>query len=138
MRITAKADSEAKADQMIQVIERTCANRLGDWIYGVDQETLEEVALRALQSHGWTLAVVEFNRAVGLVNRLSSPQVAKLGLLAQVFKGGEVAIPLASAADMAAAGSGLPPQPPGAGLPGRGDLPGRRKTGCRPGLDHPG
>ena len=102
VRITAKADSEAKADEMIQVIELDLRNRLGEWIYGVDQETLEEAALRALQSRGWTLAVVEFKSAVGLVSRLSSPQVVKLGALAQVFKGGEVAIPLAEAADMTA------------------------------------
>ena len=102
VRITAKAGSEAEADQMIQTIEQELRNRLGDWIYGVDQETLEEVALRALHSRGWTLAVVEFNSAVGLVNRLSPPQAAKLGSLAQVFKGGEVAIPLAEAAGLAA------------------------------------
>jgi competence/damage-inducible protein CinA-like protein len=102
VRITAKADSEAQANEMIQVIELDLRQRLGDWIYGVDQETLEEAALRALHSRGWTLAVVEFKSAVGLVNRLSSPQVARLGSLAQVFKGGELVIPLATAGDMAA------------------------------------
>ncbi len=102
VRITAKADSEAQADQMIQSIELDLRNRLGDWIYGVDQDTLEEAALRALQGRGWTLSVLEFNSAVGLINRLSSPQVAKLGLLAQVFKGGEVAIPLPSPANLPA------------------------------------
>jgi nicotinamide-nucleotide amidase len=102
VRITAKAGSEAQADQMIEAIELELRNRLGDWIYGVDQETLEEVALRALHSRGWTLAVVEFNSAVGLVNRLSSPRVVKLGWLAQVFKGGEVAIPLPDAAGLGA------------------------------------
>jgi competence/damage-inducible protein CinA-like protein len=102
VRITAKADSEAQADQMIQVIELDLRQRLGDWIYGVDQETLEEAALRALHSRGWSLAVVEFKSALGLVNRLSASSLAKLGALAQVFKGGEVIIPLDSAADMPA------------------------------------
>lgn len=101
VRITAKAGSEARADEMIQAIEMDLRNRLGDWIYGVDQETLEEVALRALQSRGWTLAVIEFKSTVGLISRLSSPQVARLGALAQVFKGGQVAIPLAEAGEMA-------------------------------------
>lgn len=101
VRITAKAGSEARADEMIQAIELDLRNRLGDWIYGVDQETLEEVALRALQSRGWTLAVIEFKTPVGLISRLSSPQVAMLGALAQVFKGGQVAIPLAEAGEMA-------------------------------------
>ncbi len=55
VRITAKADSEDQADRMIQVIELDLRNRLGDWIYGADQETLEEVALRALQGRSWTL-----------------------------------------------------------------------------------
>jgi competence/damage-inducible protein CinA-like protein len=102
VRITAKADSEARANEMIQVIELDLRNRLGDWIYGVDQETLEDAALRALHSRGWTLAVMEFKSTVGLINRLGSPQVAKLGSLAQVFKGGEAAIPLAEASEMAA------------------------------------
>jgi nicotinamide-nucleotide amidase len=102
VRITAKADSEAQANEMIQGIESELRQRLGDWIYGADQETLEEAALRALHSRGWTLAVVEFKSAVGLVNRLSSPQVAKLGPLAQVFRGGELVIPLETASDMAA------------------------------------
>ncbi len=102
VRITAKADSEARADELIQVIELDLCNRLGDWIYGVDQETLEEAALRALHSRGWTLAVVEFKSAVGLINRLSSARVAKLGSLAELFKGGEAAIPLSEASEMAA------------------------------------
>ncbi len=87
VRITAKADSEAQANEMIQAIELDLRQRLGDWIYGVDQETLEEAALRALHSRGWTLAVVEFKSAVGLVNRLSSPQVARLGLAGAGFQG---------------------------------------------------
>ena len=101
VRITAKADSEAQADEMIQTVELDLRQRLGDWIYGADRETLEEAALRALQSRGWTLAVVEFNRAVGLANRLSAEPATASGSTEQIFKGGEVALPLASAAELA-------------------------------------
>ncbi len=97
VRIAAKADSEAKADEMIAVIEQELRERLGDWIYGVDQETLEAAALRNLQRLGWRLVVIEFNRAVGLINRLSLPQAALDSELAGIFKGGEAAIPLAAA-----------------------------------------
>ena len=138
VRITAKADSEAKPTQMIQTIEQELRNRLGDWIYGVDQETLEEAALRALQSRGWTLAVVEFNSAVGLVNRLSSPQAAKLGLLAQVFKGGEVAIPLTSAADMAAQVAACRLSRQVDVCLGVAIFPSGEKQDVAPGLDHAG
>lgn len=90
VRITAKADSEAKADEMIHQIEIELRNRLGDWIYGVDQNTLEEAALQALSERGWSLAIVEFGVSAGLINRLASPAVLSNELLRQVFKGGEV------------------------------------------------
>ncbi|MCD6475595.1 MAG: hypothetical protein J7K85_04930 [Anaerolineaceae bacterium] len=43
IRITAKADSEAEADIMIQACEEKVRQRLGESIYGVDQETIEMV-----------------------------------------------------------------------------------------------
>ena len=100
VRITAKAGSETQADEMIQKIELDLRQRLGDMIYGVDQETLEEAALLSLKSRGWNLAVIEFNGVVGLVKRFSSHQVARLGGLAETFKGGETGVPLNSATEM--------------------------------------
>jgi hypothetical protein len=72
VRITAKADSEENAQVMIQEIEGPLRRRLGDWIFGADQESLEQVALNHLGSKGWKLAVVEAGLNGELIHRLAS------------------------------------------------------------------
>jgi competence/damage-inducible protein CinA-like protein len=96
VRITAKANSEARADEMIQQIEMELRNRLGDWIYGVDQDTLEKVTLRALKTRGWSLAVIELGASFGLINRLSSLSVMANSQNRETFKGGEIRTDLTS------------------------------------------
>ncbi len=59
IRITAKAENEARADQMIAEIESLVRSRLGDVVFGTDDETLEWVALEACANRGWNLVVVE-------------------------------------------------------------------------------
>ncbi len=82
IRITAKAGSEAEADAMILPIEEDIQKRLGNWIYGVDGETLVQVALNSLTKQGWTLAVVEAG--------LSGDQTGRLAAEKGPFLGGEV------------------------------------------------
>jgi molybdopterin-biosynthesis enzyme MoeA-like protein len=72
VRITAKAKSEAEADAMIQEVEQQVRQRLGDWIYGADQLTLEQAALNHLSSKGWNLAVIEAGLNGELIHRLAS------------------------------------------------------------------
>ena len=72
VRITAKAESEAAADAMIAEVEATVRARLGDWIYGADQETLEEIARSALERHNWKITIVEVGLNGALLNRFSS------------------------------------------------------------------
>ena len=83
IRITAKAETDTEADQLIQPIESELRQRLGEWIYGADEETLEEIALAHLEELNWNLAVVE----AGLGGRLTQ-RLAKTGHPA--FLGGEV------------------------------------------------
>ena len=71
VRVTAKAESEDQAELLIQPIEAAIRQRLGDWIYGVDGETLEEVALRNIQRRGWKLVVVEAGLGGLLIRRLA-------------------------------------------------------------------
>jgi hypothetical protein len=59
VRITAKADSLSEAQELIAKIEAEIRGRLNKWIYGVDKETLESVALKTIQNKGWRLCVVE-------------------------------------------------------------------------------
>jgi nicotinamide-nucleotide amidase len=82
VRITAKAESQARADEMIAEIEREVRQRLSRWVYGADEETLEQVAMRSLMRKGWKLAVIESGLNGGLLRRLAGVE----GLL----RGGEV------------------------------------------------
>src|SRR6185436_1351465 len=59
IRIAAKADSEPKADEMIAGIENDIRERLGDTIFGADEDRLEDAALNAVAKRGWTLTAVE-------------------------------------------------------------------------------
>jgi len=72
VRITAKAESESQADQMIGELEKIVQARLGNMIYGTDQETLENKVFEELQRKGWNLVVLEAGMNGDLVKVLSS------------------------------------------------------------------
>jgi competence/damage-inducible protein CinA-like protein len=59
IRIAAKAESEAEADTMIADIENQIHERLGDFVFGADEERLEDVVLNEVAKRGWTLVGVE-------------------------------------------------------------------------------
>jgi competence/damage-inducible protein CinA-like protein len=71
IRIAAKADTVEKAHENIAALEEQIRSRLGNSIYGADDETLEEVILRALLRHGWTLACLESDLDNALISRFS-------------------------------------------------------------------
>jgi len=79
VRITVKADSGNASEKLIEPIEKTLRERLGDCIYGVDHETLEEVALRSIASNNWTLTVIEAGLGGNLIRRLASAKGPFLG-----------------------------------------------------------
>ena len=55
IRIAAKAKNEAEADAMIADIERQVHERLGDAVFGADEDRLETVTLNEVAKRGWTL-----------------------------------------------------------------------------------
>jgi competence/damage-inducible protein CinA-like protein len=59
IRIAAKAKSEAEADTMIAEIERQARERLGNVVFGADEDKLEDAALTAVAKRGWTVVGVE-------------------------------------------------------------------------------
>jgi len=59
IRIAAKAESEIEADRMISSIEDEIRNRLGDAVFGADEDKLEEIVLNEVAKRGWTLAAIE-------------------------------------------------------------------------------
>jgi nicotinamide-nucleotide amidase len=59
IRITARAKSELVADKIIKTVEREIRKRVGDAIFGADNDTLESVVGNLLRSKNLRLAVAE-------------------------------------------------------------------------------
>lgn len=93
IRITAKADTEPEADALIQTVESDIRWRIGEWIYGADDDTLESIALEAVARHGWELAAAEANLGGRLLRRLTGTN--------ETFAGGELVSQLVSADELA-------------------------------------
>ncbi len=71
IRIAAKAATAAEADSMNAQIEADLRARLGEDIFGADDDTLEEAALRVAAERGWTLACLETGTEDALRTRLA-------------------------------------------------------------------
>jgi nicotinamide-nucleotide amidase len=84
IRITAKADSLAEADSLIAPIEDTIHQRLGEWIFGADKDTLEGNALSKIDKHQWRLFVCEYGLDGALISRLAGH--------GEPFMGGEMLV----------------------------------------------
>jgi competence/damage-inducible protein CinA-like protein len=96
IRITAKAESEGRTDELIASVERIIRERLGEVVYGADDETLEGVTLAALAAKGLTLTIVEVNTDGELSRRLA-------GANNGVFLGGQILPGLAEGHSLAEA-----------------------------------
>lgn len=72
LRITAKAESPAQAQGLIGAMENQVRQRLGEYIYGADGETLEEVVGRMLQARDLSIAVAESCTGGLLAHRLTN------------------------------------------------------------------
>lgn len=96
LRITAIGESVAACDQQADQVRAVIYKRLGELVYGEDDEQLEDVVVRMLRERGETLAVVETPLSGG---RLTEWLSAVPGV-SDVFRGGITAVSL----DM-----GLPP-----------------------------
>jgi len=72
IRVSAKADTSAEADRLLDQMEARVRERLGDMIYGMDDETIEEVDVNLLLKHALKIAILETNTGGELVRRLTS------------------------------------------------------------------
>jgi nicotinamide-nucleotide amidase len=86
LRITANASSPEEAEQVIAQMERAVRERLGDYIYGTDETTLEQVVVSLLREHGQTLATAE-----SCTGGLVSHRITEVPGSSEVFVGGVVA-----------------------------------------------
>jgi competence/damage-inducible protein CinA-like protein len=78
VRIAAKAKTEADADTMIAQVEAQVRERLGNHVFGVDDDRLEKVALDAVARRGLSLAAVESGLDGLLARTLRSPHTASI------------------------------------------------------------
>lgn len=79
IRIAAKAETEVNANRMIADIERNLHERLGDVIFGADEDTLEDVTLAAVEKLGWKLTLLGYGLTDSIIRRL--PGIAPLSEL---------------------------------------------------------
>ncbi len=61
VRITVKAKTRVDAEKMLADMEARVRERLGDWIYGEGNETVEQVVARMLTAKQKTVAIAESN-----------------------------------------------------------------------------
>lgn len=72
IRITAKADSEVAARQLIEPMEKEVMGRLGTTVFGLDGEMIEEVLARHLLDRSWTVGTAESVTGGMVATRLTS------------------------------------------------------------------
>ena len=59
LRVTAKAKDEAEAEKLMAPVIDEIKNRLGDYIYGIDCESIEKTVAKLLKEKGRTVAFAE-------------------------------------------------------------------------------
>ncbi len=86
LKITAKAHDEPQAVYLISPVEEEIRNRLGNYIFGTDTDTLESVAAKFLVENNLTISTAESCTGGGLAKRLTdipgSSAYFKLGIIA--------------------------------------------------------
>ena len=76
LRVIARAADEPTARRMIEPVELAVKERLGEYIWGYDDETPEQAVAQALQSRGKTLAVMEYCTGGFLTNAITEANEA--------------------------------------------------------------
>jgi nicotinamide-nucleotide amidase len=59
LQVTAKADTAAEAEEMIRPVMEQAAARLGEYVYGIDVECVEEAVFALMEQNGMTFAAAE-------------------------------------------------------------------------------
>ena len=86
IRLTAAAETQAEAEALITPVEEEVRRRLGDLIFGADDETIEEVIHQRLLSRGWKIGSAE-SATGGLIAR----RLTMIGGTSATFRGSIVA-----------------------------------------------
>ncbi len=86
LRILARAPSLEAAQEQIAPIERTIRERLGQFVFGVDDQELQDVVVEQLNANGLSLAAAE-----DVTGGLVAQRVAAVVASERCFRGGLVA-----------------------------------------------
>jgi len=86
IRITAKAAGAPEARRLIEPMEQEVRSRLGDHVFGSDDETIERVLLRLLADRGYTIGTAE-----SMTGGMVTARLTDLPGASAVVKGGLVA-----------------------------------------------
>jgi nicotinamide-nucleotide amidase len=87
VRITAKAADDAAAEEILSAEEALIRDLLGDFIFGVDEETMESVVLDELRQRGLTLSAAEH-----LTGGILATRMTALDPDLEVFRGSVVGV----------------------------------------------
>ena len=82
-RVTAKADTPEQAEQMLAPVVSQIVDTLGEYVYGVDADSLEQVVGQLLLEKGMTLSVAE-----SCTGGLLSKRITDLPGASAYYKGG--------------------------------------------------
>ncbi|MEG6568252.1 competence/damage-inducible protein A [Thermoanaerobacterium thermosaccharolyticum] len=85
LRITAKSDDVQKAKKMIDDIEVSLRKIFGEYIFGVDDDTMESIVLNLLKDKGSTLSTAE-----SCTGGLLSEKITSVPGASEVFKFGVI------------------------------------------------
>lgn len=85
LRATAKAETAEKAEEMLRPLMAEVKSRLGDTVYGIDVESLDEVVTAILKERGLTLSAAE-----SCTGGLFSKHMTDLPGSSAYFRGGVV------------------------------------------------
>ncbi|WP_313126996.1 competence/damage-inducible protein A [Proteiniclasticum ruminis] len=85
LRITARAKTEEEARMMISPVEEEIRRRIGEYIYGIDEDTLEDVIGRELVSHNKSIAIAESVTGGMIASRLLSFEGGMSKVLNEAF-----------------------------------------------------
>src|SRR5690606_6547851 len=86
LRLTAKAPNDAEAEVLLDEMESTLRERVGECLFGRDEETLAAVVLNLLRERGSTLALAE-----SLTGGLAQTLITEVPGASSVLVGGAVA-----------------------------------------------